>query len=173
MAIVPVIGFLQAPQDQSVSVGSTATFTVQTTISDDGVVFYQWATNNPRFIGPSTVNIPGINTISSGSTVGVFDLGVGSQFAFGNNIPFFLLQSGYDDPGGAIGGATNFSYTTPTLQASDNGCQIACSVIQVRTISQSVGNLPNSQIAGTPAPFTKPMQLFSVATSRAAILKVH
>lgn len=176
MAIVPFVSFIQQPIDQNVSLGSTATFTVQATSSDDGVVFYQWITNNPRFVS-SVVNVnkPGLNGVSTGFTQGVFDLGVGAQFeSYYANISAFQIRGGYAQPGGLIPGATGPSFTTPVTLAVDNGCQLSCYLIQVRTIAQSVGNLPNQQISGAPpSPFMKPIVLFSSANSRAAILKVH
>jgi len=174
MSIVPVVSVSSQPLDQSVSVGGTATFNVISTMSDDGVVYYQWATNNPRIAGLITPNIPGLNGISSGSTVGAGAFQVGAQYESAYPISFFLVRSGYAQPGGLIFGATSSSFTTPVLLAGDNGSRFSCYVIQIRTIAQSVGNLPNFQFGSpNPAPFTKPMQLFSVVTSRAAILTVH
>jgi len=119
-------------------------------------------------------NKPGLNGISTGFTQGVFDLGVGAQFdALYQNIAAFLNQSMYAQPGGLISGATSSSYTTPTLQVGDNGSKLICFLVQVVTVSQSVGNLPNSQIAGVPAPFTKPMQLFSVGFTPPVVLTVN
>jgi len=70
MSIVPVVTISSQPLDQSVSVGSTATFSVVSTVSSDGVVYYQWATNNARIVGLVTPNVPGLNGISSGATPG-------------------------------------------------------------------------------------------------------
>lgn len=176
MAIVPVVTISLQPLDQSVSVGGTATFSVVSTVSDDGVIFYQWITNNPRFVSAVVnVNKPGVNGVSTGSSQGVYDLGVGSQYdSLYSNIPLFVSTSGYAQPGGLIPGATSSSYTTPIVQSSDNGCQLSCYVVQVRTIAQSVGNLPNFQLGSpNPAPFTKPMRLFGTVSTRAAILTVH
>jgi len=175
MSIVPVVTISSQPLDQSVSVGSTATFSVVSTVSSDGVVYYQWVTNNSRIIGSVTPNIPGLNGISSGVTSGPASaFQVGAQYESAYPLSFFLLQSGYAQPGALISGATNSSYTTPTLVAADNGSRFSCYIVQIRTIAQSVGNLPNFQFGSpNPAPFTKPMQLFSTTISRAAILTVH
>ncbi len=72
-----------------------------------------------------------------------------------------------------IVGAVGPSYTTPVLQAADNGSQFQCFVQNLNIVPQSVGNLPNSQLGAVPTPFTTPQRLFSVLLTQPAVLTVQ
>jgi hypothetical protein len=162
------------PFSQKITAGSTATVSVTAVGSSLGTIYYQWATNSPRLIGATVIDQAGQGGISSGadSKGGArFDAGAQSSSLY-PNIPAFLAQGGYTQPAGLITGATSSSYTTPVLQTSDNGIQLRCYVVQIITNPQSVGNLTTSQTHGVSAPFTTPMQLFSVTISGVATIQV-
>jgi hypothetical protein len=143
MSIFPV-QITSNPSSQSVVSGQTATFSV--IAEGAGTLYYMWSTSNERILNESALAYS--NSILS-------------------PIEFFQIGSGFIEPAGIIPGATNPTYTTPVLQASDTGSQFTCYVIQLVAIPQSVGG-PNV----TNTPQAKVVQTFSFATSSAAIVTV-
>ena len=143
MSVFPV-QIISNPSSQSVASGQTVTFSV--TAEGGGTLFYMWSTNNERILGESNLQ---------------FDQSILSP------IEFFQIGSGFIEPAGIISGATNPTYTTPSLQSSDTGSQFTCYVIQLLTTPQSIGG---ANITNVPQETT--VQQFGFATSSPAILTV-
>ncbi len=141
MAVLPV----QLTMDslsQTISLAEVQTATFSIAASGSGSLTYQWVTDDPN--------------ISSGG-----------RFQFASPIPLFISEAGYNEPLGVILGATNPTYTTPTLSLSDTGYRFTCYVTQVVIVPKSVGglNLTNQ-------PPQSNFQSFSFAISSPAILTV-
>jgi len=155
MSFTDPVRILVQPASQKISVGQTAIFTVSIAPVVGAVLSYQWTTNNPRFAGSATHGGLGPGELG----IGVPAADVSSLIEAG---PWPAMILSYIEPGGAIPGATAASYTTPVAQLDDNGTQLTCYIIQVVTISQSIGN----------PPLTVPIQSFSNVSTQTAILLV-